>query len=280
MKVAGYKVSQFTSDYFKLDGGAMFGSVPKTLWSKRIEADEKNRIPLGCRLLVLENKERRILIDVGMGLKWQEKERSIFAVENFFQEPLSSQIPDVSDVIITHLHFDHAGGVTYYDQAGNLQITYPSATTYVSQRNFEHAGSPGPRERASYLRENRDPLEQGELKLTQDKEEILPGIIVHLLDGHTKGMQAIQVGEGEGALLYVADLMPTAHHVSVPYVMGYDLCAETSMQEKERFLTQAAAEGWTIVFEHDRESAAATVAKDSRGRFVVDAQVAIPDFKS
>lgn len=286
MRASEYDVSMVVTDLFRLDGGAMFGSVPKTLWSKRIPANDANRIPLACRVLVLRGKGKTILIDVGCGTKWQPKEQGIYEIEHQLDPPaagprtLEALFGGVTDIILTHLHFDHAGGISTLGADGSLRLTFPSAQVYLHEENWANANRPAARERASYLAENVKPLESARLTLTQDGDEILDGISVHRVDGHTRGMQWILIGTGSEAIAYVADLMPTAHHVPVPYVMGYDMCAETSMKEKERFLEQAVREGWRVVFEHDRECSMARIDRDARGSFTVAEALNVPLYDS
>ena len=279
MNVSGYDVCYLVSDNFRLDGGAMFGAVPRTLWQRHIEPDQKNRIPLTCRLLLLRNATQTILVDVGCGINWNEKLRDIFAIENLLASSLSEACGNVTDIVLTHLHFDHAAGISYRNSSNNLTLSFPDANVFVSDVNWNHARNPGVRERASYLPDTLVPLESAKLKLTQHAEEILPSVKVELVNGHTHGLQWLLIGEGSDALAYPADLIPTAHHIPVPYVMGYDLCAETSMREKEHFLDRAVRENWTVVFEHDRDTPAARIIKDDKGRYSKGETVEIPELK-
>lgn len=268
MKVGSYTVQTFVLEHFRLDGGAMFGSVPKNLWSKRIAPDDLNRIPMCCRVMLLEGEGRKILIDVASGNKWSEKLRSIYGIVPTFDGLLSDKFSGVTDVILSHLHFDHGGGITQLVD-GRVVLTFPDATVYLQRANYEQAQNPGVREKASYLPDHVLPLKDAKLHLVDGAAEILPGIHVGRVDGHTVGMQYVRVGEGSGAVVFVADLIPTAHHLSVPYVMGYDMCAATSIREKEEFLTKAVTEDWTLVFEHDVDTVAAKITRDERGDFVV-----------
>jgi glyoxylase-like metal-dependent hydrolase (beta-lactamase superfamily II) len=269
MQVAGYSISTLVCDTFKLDGGAMFGSVPKVLWSRQIAADSANRIPLACRLLLLEGHSRKVLIDCGVGRKWSEKEGQIYDICH------KRSLPEgVTDLVLTHLHFDHGGGVSYRGGEGELRLTYPTATVHIQEANWERALNPGPRERASYLSENILPLKQATRRLCHDGEEILPGIIVHRADGHTLGLQWIVIGD---ELAFPADLIPTSHHVPLPYIMGYDLHAEKTLEEKTLFLSQAVQKQWTVVFEHDAEVAAARITVDDQGRYSIGERVLVPE---
>lgn len=275
LQIAGYEVSEIVTEHFRLDGGAMFGVVPKTLWNKLIPADEKNRITLACRLLVLRGHGRVILIDTGCGRKWDDKGKEMYAIEHLHQKHLHELVPDVTDLVLTHLHFDHGGGVSWRDNAGALQLSFPNARVFLQEGHWKHANNPGLRERASYLKDNLEPLKKAKLTFTNSGDEILPQIKVFSVSGHTKCLQWVLIGDGKDALAYVADLIPTSHHVPVPYVMGYDLCAETSMDEKAKFLEQAAKEQWLVVFEHDVDTPAARIQKDDKGRFTVGEKVRI-----
>ena len=271
MKIGSYSISSILVDRFRLDGGAMFGTVPKPLWSKRIAADELNRIQLASRVLLIENGSQKILIDVGCGRKWDLKQQEIFKFEPLLKPALEVQHPDVTDIILTHLHFDHAGGITRWDEQGKAVLSFPAARIYLQERNWERAQNPGLRERASYLSPNVEPLKQAQLTLTKDDQEIFPGISLHRSNGHTDGLQWVLIRSGSEALAYPADLVPTAHHLPVPWVMSYDLSAEISMREKELFLSQAVMDNWWIVFEHDAETAAVRVERDKRGNYAAAA---------
>ncbi len=274
MKVGPYEITSFISDYVWLDGGAMFGAVPKTLWSKKIKPDEKNRIKLACRLLLLKSDSKTILVDTGCGRKWNEKLKGIYAIE-YVSKPVQEQVSGVTDLVFTHLHFDHGGGVSYLDKAGKLQLSFPDAVLYIQESHLAHARNPGQRESASYLAENIEPLVDAKLAPTFDGQEILPEIKVNVANGHTKGLQWLLIGNGRGALAYPSDLIPTSHHLPVPYVMGYDLHAELAMKEKEEFLKQAVENEWVVVFQHDAEVPAAMVTVDEKGRYVMKERISI-----
>jgi glyoxylase-like metal-dependent hydrolase (beta-lactamase superfamily II) len=247
----------------KLDGGAMFGSVPKTLWSRSHPADERNRIALAMRCLLLEGHGRRVLVDVGAGDKLEPKWADIYGISSEVHSlerslaALGLGVEDVTDVVLTHLHFDHAGGATSR-QGGVLVPRLPRALYYVQRRNWENAQRPNPRERASYLGENFDPLmAAGVLRLWDGPQAPWPGLEVFTAEGHTRGQQLIRVS-GEGGILYfVADLIPTRSHVRIPFVMGYDVAAIETMAEKRELLERAAREGAWIALEHDPEIAMA-----------------------
>ncbi len=269
MQVGRYSVKPVIFGSFRLDGGCMFGSVPKNLWSKSIAADGENCIPLVCRSLVLEGAGRTFLVDVGIGDKWSEKQLSIYGIQ--LNESLRAGYSPqaVTDVILTHLHFDHAGGISFRGLDGALALRYPSATVHLQAANWQQAQNPSPKDRASYLPDNVEPLKSAKLMLCDGVVEIAPDIIVHRVDGHTPGQQWIEVRGGPQPLFFATDLIPTSHHLPLAYHMGYDVCAETLLKEKLHFLERASAENAVVVFQHDAAVAAARVGLNERGQFSV-----------
>ncbi len=272
---SGYTITLITAERFRLDGGAMFGSVPKVLWDKRIAGDEANRIQMCCNVLLLEGHGRRILVDLGMGRKWSEKEQAIYAIEYSSDGPLEILAPNVTDLLLTHLHFDHVGGISRRNANGTLEPAFPGAKLLLSARNYEHARNCGVRERASYIPENVDLVEVYDYRLTHHGEEVLPNIRVYYSNGHTHGLQWILIGKGEGAMAFPSDLIPMSHHLPIPYVMGYDLNAETAMREKAEFLKLALSQNWIVVFEHDPVVPVATLIEE-KGRAAIGKQVVLP----
>ena len=250
-----------------LDGGSMFGSVPKPLWSRTNPPDERNRIRLAMRCLLAQGHGRTVLVDVGLGEKFPDKLRDIYRVES---EPslLASLAAagvapgDVTDVVLTHLHFDHAGGSTVNTPEG-LRPTFPTARWWVQRRNWDNAHAPNPRERASYMPENYDALaDGGRLELLDGATTLWPGFEVVPVNGHTRGQQVVRIAGGGKALWYVADLIPTAAHVRIPFVMGYDVAAIETMEEKRAVLTRAVSEQAWVVLEHDPDTALARPVAD------------------
>ena len=271
MKIGGYEIFTVETGYVSLDGGAMFGVIPKSFWDKTNPADNLNRIQLAMRILVIKNDERTILVDTGVGTKMNEKLSKIYNVDHSKFDLSGSlankgiKLEDVTDVIITHLHFDHAGGATYYDN-NELKLTFPNAQHYVQGEQWHWANNPSDKDRASYMPENFRPiLEAGKLTELEGPKELFPGVDVLVVYGHTHGMQLPKISDGKTTLLYCADLMPTASHIPLPYIMGYDNNPLVTLEEKKRILPKAVDENWILVFEHDPFRAAGTVELTEKG---------------
>ncbi len=283
MTHAGYQIDLVEAGRLGLDGGAMFGIVPKPLWERHIPADDQNRIPLAMRCLLLRGHGRTILVDTGMGHKADETFTRIYAVDHAHSDLLPSLAAlgvspgDITDVFLTHLHFDHGGGATTRDEAGALTLTFPGAAHHVQARHWDWAHA-SPREGASFLPENLDPLEaSGQLVLHDGPGEPFPGIETVVVDGHTRGQQLPLIHGAAGTLFYPADLVPTAAHVPLLWGMAYDVEPLVTISEKERLLARAADEGWTLLFEHDAETAAARVEATAKGLRAVDRRADLAD---
>lgn len=271
MQIGAYEIFTVESGYTWLDGGAMFGVVPKTLWNKTNPADEQNRIQLALRTMVIRDAKRTILVDTGVGHKMNEKLSRIYNVDHSRYDLVSGlhekgiAPEDVTDVIVTHMHFDHIGGATYYD-GDRLQLTFPNAQYYVQGEQWYWANHPSDKDRASYMPENFTPIEAaGKLTQLDGPKELFPGIELLVMYGHTPGMQLPKISDGKTTLLYCADLMPTASHIPLPYIMGYDNHPLTTLEEKKRLLPKAVRENWILVFEHDPFRAAGTVEATEKG---------------
>jgi glyoxylase-like metal-dependent hydrolase (beta-lactamase superfamily II) len=261
LTLGSWQVHTLETGFLWLDGGSMFGSVPKPLWSKSHPADDRNRIRLAMRCLMLEGEGRRVLVDVGVGDKFPPKLVDIYRLEqdeHTLERSLATigmTVDDVTDVVLTHLHFDHAGGSTRRE-GDRLVPRLPAARYYLQRRNLENASNPNPRERASYMPENFQPLmDAGVLTLWDGPQKPWPGVELITADGHTRGQQLVRVAGKGGAVYFVADLVPTRSHVRIPFVMGYDVCAIKTMEEKTALLERAASEGAWICLEHDPEVA-------------------------
>jgi len=244
----------------RLDGGAMFGVVPKPLWEKRIPADERNRIPLAMRCLLVETPDALVLIDDGAGNKEDAKFRDIYGLENAGSPTrLEDAIRDagfspdeITVVIDTHLHFDHAGGNTRVDEEGRLHLSFPRARYHVQKGEFAYAHWRNERIQASYLPRNFDPVhEAGRYTFLEGETEVLPGIRVVPTPGHTPHHQSVLLeSEGQGAL-FLADVVPTSAHLPFAWIMGYDVEPLVTLETKKKLLPHARERGWLLIFEHD-----------------------------
>lgn len=270
-KIGSYSLYAIETGRFGLDGGAMFGIVPKPLWSRRIAADDRNRIPLNMRCLLLEGQGRVILVDNGLGEKYDEKFADIYAIDEDYPtlgESLGSagfSEEDVTDVILTHLHFDHCGGSTR-KTANGIELTFPNARYHVQRAHWEWALDPNQRERASFFDDNLGPLAASDqLSLLEGQMELFPGIELILVNGHTESQQLVKVSDEETTLVFVADLLPTTAHLRLPWIMAYDVRPLVTLEEKARFLQEAVEGGWHFFFEHDPEVAVATPERTERG---------------
>ncbi len=270
-RIGPYTLYTIETGRFRLDGGAMFGIVPKPLWQRRIAPDERNRIPLHMRCLLLEDDGRLILIDNGVGDKYDAKFQDIFAIDHD-EHTLHASLndagfspDDVTDVILTHLHFDHAGGSTTR-QGDRLVPAFPNATYHVQHTHLDWARQPNEREKASFLSENIEPLvASGQINRIDGAGAVFPGIEVMLVNGHTEAQQMVKITGPEGTLVFVADLLPTSHHLRAPWIMAYDVRPLVTLQEKKAFLDEALAGGWHLFFEHDPDVPLASLEQTERG---------------
>ena len=268
---------------FKLDGGAMFGVVPKTIWQKLNPADDRNLCDWALRNLLVEDGNRLMLVDTGAGDKQDAKFFGYYDLPNGKTltnavEQAGYSVNDVTDVLLTHLHFDHAGGAVRWADNGRTKLaaTFPQATYWSHSGQWDWATAPNPRERATYLRENFVPLhENGQLRFTDRESLNLPGVELMYVDGHTEKMTLPLFRPGNGnsqsrTVVFCADLIPSAAHVPISYVMGYDVRPLLTMDEKTNFLNRAIDENWLLVFDHDPTCEAATVERTEKGIRVKD----------
>ena len=275
MQIGKYKLSLLETGTFGLDGGAMFGIIPKPLWQKTNIPDDKNRITLGARCLLLESDSRKILVETGLGDNWDEKFRSIYNVD-FSQNSLSKSLEkhglsesDITDVILTHLHFDHTGGSTKLDN-GKFIPTFPNAKYHVQKTHFDWAQNPSGRDRGSFIPHTFIPLhENGVLKFSDGDSFFDDEIQFLTINGHTISQQMLKLSDSSNTLLFCADLIPTMYHIPIPYVMGYDIQPLETIKEKQKYLQQAVDENWKLIFGHDHLNAFATVKKTEKG-FIFD----------
>lgn len=279
MQIGSYSLSLIETGKCALDGGAMFGVVPKILWEKQIPADVKNRIETRLRCLLLQGEGRNILIDCGMGHKWSEKAVSIYALDyskNTLEKSLKElnlNKADITDVVITHLHFDHAGGSTEFN-GDRVVPTFPNATYHVQKENLEWAQNPKEKDRASYMPEDWRPLQEaGVLKVVDGDMEVLPGIEVKRFYGHTCGIQLPLISDGKTQVFFCGDVIPTSAHLGIPWVMAYDNHPLTTIEEKKKILKQAADENWILIFEHCPNIGAARVAATAKGYVLLNEEI-------
>jgi len=270
-----FELTPLLDGYFRLDGGAMFGVVPKPLWEKRAPADQRNRIQLGMRPLLVRDAKRLMIIDAGIGDKMDEKNAEIYGLDrrehlDVTMARAGVKAADVDLVIASHLHFDHAGGFTVRDDSGALRPRFPNARYAISHGEWEDATHPHERNRASYLVENFVPLQDaGVADFLRGDQEIVPGIRTRRTGGHTRYHHSIFI-ESEGkTAVFAADLMPTTAHVEAPWIMGYDLYPMETLEFKKLFLKEAIAREYLVFFEHDPKVAAGYI-REKNGRPYVE----------
>jgi len=262
MQFGDYRVEIIPDCEFRLDGGAMFGVVPRNLWSKPCPPDDQNRIRMNMNCLFIEAGRERILIDTGIGDKWSEKHRAMYGINRIrsldesLKEIAGVTSSDITIVINTHLHFDHAGGNTLIDESGKAVPAFPKARYFVSRAEFEHAEAPTDRDRASYFAENWQPVRQsGQLELKDSEYEVTAGLRMETQTGHNRSMQCPRLESHGQTLFGFADLVPMRAHVPFAWVMGYDLYPVETVEAKKRLLPQAARENWTCLFYHEPDQA-------------------------
>ena len=270
MLIGSYQLYSIETSEFALDGGAMFGIIPKPLWEKEVPADEQNRITMVTRSLLLVSDDHKIIVDTGNGTKWQEKFRDIYRIEldNLNLEKSLAKYNftprDITDVYCTHLHFDHVGGNTKI-VAGKLEPVFPNATYWVQNENWELANSPSEKDAGSFMSADWSVLlENNMIHFVDGKESFLPEIENHLTYGHTTGLMHPIIGDSTNKLIYMADLIPMAAHIPLPWVMAYDIHPALTVQEKGEILPTIVDEDWIIFFEHDPVYQAATVQFDGK----------------
>ncbi len=238
------------------DGGAFFGVVPKVLWQKKIQADDRNRIPVGLNSVLVRTGKQNVLIETGIGNKLPEKQKKIWDNEEKLLENLGAAgfAPEDIDVVInSHLHFDHCGWNTVY-KSGVAVATFPKARYFAPKGEWEHGSLQLERDRVSYISDNYDPLiHSGQMQLTRGGEEIVPGISVVPYPGHTRNMQAVILRSGGQTACYISDLVPTTWHLDVTWVMAYDLFPLEVIENRKRYYQTALAEDWLTMFTHDPE---------------------------
>jgi len=257
---------------YYLDGGAMFGVVPKPMWEKVLPADEQNRIHMAMNSLVIRTGSDTILVDTGAGNKLPDKTRKIFDIQECLLERLgeASIAPDEITVVInTHLHFDHAGWNTRRRADGVVVPSFPRAKYYFQKGELAHAHVQHERDRVSYLTDNYDPLvANGQAILLEGAAEVVPGVRVELFPGHTDHHQVVIVESQGKTAAYVGDLIPSTAHLNPTWVMAYDLAPITSIENRKRYYQSAIPEGWLTVFTHEPQTPWGVIQKDEAGRYI------------
>ena len=265
------KIVSIETGDFKLDGGAMFGVVPKSLWQRTNPADEHNLCPWSMRSMLVDYGDRKVLIDNGIGDKQSDKFFGHFHLhgEDTLHKSLAKHgyhPDDITDVFLTHLHFDHCGGGVKYNEKGELETVFKNATYWSNEAHWNLALNPNDREKSSFLRENLLPMqESGQLEFIKTDGIFLPGFDVLFADGHTEAQMIPHIEYQDKTIVFAADLLPSVGHIPLPYVMGYDTRPLLTLQEKKIFLETAAQKGHTLFLEHDYFHSCCTVKQTERG---------------
>ncbi|MCF7823219.1 MAG: MBL fold metallo-hydrolase [Candidatus Marinimicrobia bacterium] len=271
MQIGPYKLTSLVTSTFALDGGAMFGVVPKTLWSRQVEVDDLNRIKMVTRTLLLESNDRKILIDTGNGDKWDSRMQEIFKIDtkgyilpdSLRKHGIASE--DITDVICTHLHFDHVGGNTRIEN-NRIIPSFPNAKYWVQEENWKLANKPHAKDKASYLNENWSVLaESGMLEILSSERELFNDIKLEIVNGHTMGQQLPFISDGTSSMIYGGDLFPMKAHIPIPWVMAYDNEPLRSIAEKNKILPRLLEQDTIIFFEHDPDTVACRLISTEKG---------------
>ena len=270
MRIGDYDLYSIETSEFSLDGGAMFGIVPKPIWEREAPSDALNRIDMVTRSLLLCSDEKKILIDTGNGTKWEEKYRDIYNIDTTRYNIESSltkygfSADDITDIINTHLHFDHAGGNTKIDD-GSIVPTFPNAKYWVTKEHWELANHPSQKDSGSFIEHDWKVLaENGMIETVNGNEPFIKGIDSYITQGHTAGLLHPMISDGTKTLFYGADIFPLAAHISIPWVMAYDVQPVVTMKEKEILLPKMQDEEWILFLEHDPNIQACTVHQDGK----------------
>jgi glyoxylase-like metal-dependent hydrolase (beta-lactamase superfamily II) len=266
------KLYSVNAGYFKLDGGAMFGVVPKSMWNKLNPADENNMCNWAMRCWLIEDGNRLILVDNGMGEKQDAKFFGFYYLngDDTLQRSIGKlgfNFDDITDVVLTHLHFDHCGGsIKFNEDRTKLVPTFKNATYHVNEKHWNWAINPNAREKASFLKENILPIqESGQMKFMTEQTKLIDGLSFIEVNGHTEAMMLPKLEYNGNTLLYMADLIPSAAHIPLPYIMSYDVRPLDTLKEKTTILSEAAKNNWLLFFEHDNSVECVSLEQTEKG---------------
>ena len=282
MKIGKYDLYSVETSEFGLDGGAMFGIIPKPVWEKKVSADELNRVNMVTRSLLLVSDEKKILIDTGNGTKWEEKYKQIYDIntdqfnieKSLGKYGFSSE--QITDVICTHMHFDHIGGNTKI-KSGEVVPTFPNAKYWISEENWKLANHPSQKDAGSFIEHDWKVLAENQMiEIIDGREPFIEGIETFVTHGHTPGLLHPIVSDGSNKLFYGADIFPMVAHIPIPWVMAYDVQPVVTMEEKQKLLQKMEREDWILFFEHDPHIQACTVHKDGK-HYKLNKEIKISD---
>jgi glyoxylase-like metal-dependent hydrolase (beta-lactamase superfamily II) len=272
MTLGSFELTAFSDGTYPLDGGAFFGVVPKIMWSRKMEADDRNYVMAGLNSLLIRTGDQTVLVETGMGNKLSERMVKFYGqpaklIDNLAEGRVSPE--DIDIVINSHLHFDHCGWNTVRDANGKIVPTFPRAKYYAPEGEWQYSRKPSERDAISYIPDNYDPLvASGQMMLLKGGEEIVPGISVKTFPGHTAHMQAIIVKSQGKTACYISDLMPTSAHIDLTWGMSFDLYPLDTIESKKRYYAKAIPEKWLTVFTHDPKTPWAYIEKDALGKMV------------
>ncbi|MEL1231642.1 MAG: MBL fold metallo-hydrolase [Candidatus Neomarinimicrobiota bacterium] len=282
MKIGKYDLYSVETSEFGLDGGAMFGIIPKPVWEKKVSADELNRVNMVTRSLLLVSDEKKILIDTGNGTKWEEKYKKIYDI-NTDQYNIEKSLgkygfssEQITDVICTHMHFDHIGGNTKI-KSGEVVPTFPNAKYWISEENWKLANHPSQKDAGSFIEHDWKVLAENQMiEIIDGREPFIEGIETFVTHGHTPGLLHPIVSDGSNKLFYGADIFPMVAHIPIPWVMAYDVQPVVTMEEKQKLLQKMEREDWILFFEHDPHIQACSVHKDGK-HYKLNKEIKISD---
>jgi glyoxylase-like metal-dependent hydrolase (beta-lactamase superfamily II) len=272
LTLGDFELSVFSDGTYPLDGGAFFGVIPKIMWSRKVEADERNYVQSGLNSLLIRTGKQNVLVETGMGNKLSERMVKFYGQPAQLLKNLAAGgiAPEDIDIVInSHLHFDHCGWNTVRDRNGKVTPTFPRAKYYAPEGEWQYARKPSERDAISYIPDNYDPLvASGQMTLLKGGEEVVPGISVKLFPGHTASMQAVIVQSQNKTACYISDLIPTTAHIDLTWGMGFDLYPLQTIESKKQYYAKALTERWLTVFTHDPKTPWAYVEKDGTRKMV------------